>query len=43
LYLTRINVAIIPSSKLLTTIPLPLMIPIIYNPVSILIQLLIYL
>jgi len=43
LYLTRINVAIIPSSKLLTTIPLPLTIPIIYNPVSILIQLLIYL
>lgn len=43
LYLTRLNVAIIPSSNLLTIIPLTLAVPIIYNPVSVLIQLLIYL
>ncbi|BFI74866.1 hypothetical protein [Sulfurisphaera ohwakuensis] len=43
LYLTRLNVAIIPSSKLLTIIPLNLAVVIIYNPVSILIQLLVYL
>ena len=43
LYLTRLNVAIIPSGKLLAIIPVTLASPIIYNPVSILIQLLIYL
>ncbi|QXJ35774.1 hypothetical protein [Saccharolobus shibatae] len=43
LYLTRLNIAIIPSSKLLTIIPTTLAVPIIYNPVSILIQLLAYL
>jgi hypothetical protein len=43
LYLTRLNVAIIPSGNLLTIIPLTLAVPIIYNPVSVLIQLLIYL
>ncbi|ACP45143.1 hypothetical protein YG5714_0863 [Sulfolobus islandicus Y.G.57.14] len=42
LYLTRVNVAIIPSSKLLIIIPLPAAVFIIYNPVSILIQLLIH-
>lgn len=43
LYLTRLNIAIIPSGKLLTIVPLTLAVPIIYNPVSILIQLLAYL
>lgn len=43
LYLTRLNIAIIPSGKLLTIVPLTLAVPIIYNPVSILIQLLTYL
>lgn len=43
LYLTRLNIAMIPSSKLLTIIPITLAVPIIYNPVSILIQLLVYL
>lgn len=43
LYLTRLNVAIIPSGKLLTIIPFTLAVPIVYNPVSILIQLLVHL
>ncbi|BDB98467.1 hypothetical protein [Saccharolobus caldissimus] len=42
LYLTRVNVAVIPSSQLLIIIPLPAAVFIIYNPVSILIQLLIH-